>query len=65
MNFLNTARRYVGSLQEKPGKTQMQLIKNADEKVNEIMIKTDNFFMADWPEYRANIEDTKFTLFKD
>ncbi|QFZ54030.1 hypothetical protein FEZ18_04015 [Oceanihabitans sp. IOP_32] len=65
LNFLNTARRYVGSLQEKPGKTQMQLIKNADEKVNEIMIKTDNFFMADWPEYRANIEDTKFTLFKD
>ncbi|QCX40577.1 hypothetical protein FF125_19830 [Aureibaculum algae] len=65
MNFLSTARRYVGSLQEKPGKTQLELIKNADEKVSEVMTKIDNFFATEWPAYRKEIEGIDFSLFKD
>ena len=65
INFLYTASRYVRGLQEKPGKTQTQLIQNADEKVDEVMQKIEAFFKTDWTKYRKEIKAIDFTLFKD
>lgn len=64
MNFLYTARSYVNSLQEKPGKTQTQLIKNANEKIDGVMEKINAFYKTEWPTYRKEIEAIDLTLFK-
>jgi hypothetical protein len=65
LTFLFTARRYVGSLLQAPGKTETQLIKTANEKVAEEMQKINAFYDKDWPTYRKEIEDLNLTLFKD
>ena len=65
MTFLRTARRYVGSLLQMPGKTEKDAIKNASEKVNSAMVSINDFFKTQWPEYRKQIEDLNLSLFKD
>ena len=65
MNFLFTARRYVGSLLQAPGKTEKQLIKIASDKVNAEVDKIKAFYKKDWPAYRKEIESLNLSLFKD
>jgi hypothetical protein len=65
MTFIFTARRYVGSLLQAPGKTENQLIKTANEKVSAEIEKINTFYKKDWPAYRKEIESLNLTLFKD
>jgi photosystem II stability/assembly factor-like uncharacterized protein len=65
MTFIFTARRYVGSLLQAPGKTENQLIKTANEKVSAEIEKINTFYKKDWPAYRKEIESLSLTLFKD
>ncbi len=65
MTFLFTARRYVGSLLQMPGKTEKDAIKNANDKVNAAMSPINEFYKTDWPKYRKQIEELNLTLFKD
>jgi len=65
MTFLFTARRYVGSLLQKPGKTEQQLVKTASEKVDHVMDETNTFYKSDWVTYRKKIETLNLSLFKD
>ena len=65
MSFLNGAKWYVGSLLENPGKTETQLIKNANDKVNAVIKPINEFYKTDWPTYRKEIKALNLTLFKD
>ncbi|HHC80127.1 MAG TPA: hypothetical protein ENK46_09615 [Flavobacteriia bacterium] len=65
ISYLFTARRYVNSLLQAPGKTEQQLVKNANKKVNDVITKINNFYKTDWPAYRKEIEGLNVTLFKD
>jgi hypothetical protein len=65
VSYLFTARRYVGSLLQEPGKTEKQLIKNAFEKVNPVLDKINSFYRSTWVEYRNQIKALKLDLFKD
>ena len=65
LTFLSTARRYVGSLLQPPGKTEKDAIKNANDKVNAAMKPINEFYTNEWPSYRKQIEALNLTLFKD
>jgi len=62
---LNTANWYVNSLQEKPGKTEMQLIKNANTKVDNVISDINNFYKKEWLDYRKLAEGLNLSSFKD
>ncbi len=65
LRFLFTARRYIGSLLQEPGKTEIQLMKTANEKLVLEMEKINAFYNKDWPAYRNEIEALNLTLFED
>jgi len=65
LTFLFTARRYVGSLLQAPGKTEDQLMKTATDKVDGQISKINAFYKKDWPAYRKEIEALNLSLFKD
>ena len=65
ISYLNTANRYVGSLQEKPGKTEMQLISNANKKIDKVISDINKFYENDWIDYRKLVEDQKLSPFKN
>tara|TARA_R110002073_G_scaffold57778_4_gene146701 strand:- start:112710 stop:115865 length:3156 start_codon:yes stop_codon:yes gene_type:complete len=65
ISYIFIARRYIGSLLQAPGKTEMQLVKNADEKMEQIMNEINTFYKNDWPVYRSQIEALNLTLFKE
>ncbi|MCD6543641.1 MAG: hypothetical protein J7K34_03955 [Flavobacteriaceae bacterium] len=63
--YLYTANRYVGSLQEKSGKTELQLIKNANIKIDKVIEDINVFYNSDWTDYRKQVENLKVSPFKD
>ena len=63
ISYLYTANRYVGNLQEKPGKTETQLISNANIKIDKVINDINTFYKKDWPAYRKLAEDQKLTPF--
>ncbi|MDH3323008.1 MAG: hypothetical protein OEM04_08465, partial [Flavobacteriaceae bacterium] len=65
ISYLYTANSYVGSLQNKPGKTEMQLIKNANMKVDKVILDINQFYQTDWLEYRKLVEGLNVSPFKD
>ena len=65
LTYLFTARRYVGSLLQTPGKTEKDAIKNANEKVDAAMKPINEFYKTNWPNYRQQIEELNLSLFKD
>ena len=65
ISYLNTANYYVRSLHEKPGKTEIQLVKNANAKVDEVINNINKFFKTDWLAYRKLVENIKLSSFKD
>ena len=65
MLLVLTARRYIGSLLQEPGKTEHQLMKTANEKLDVEMTKINAFYKKNWPVYRKQIEVLNLSLFKD
>jgi len=63
ISYLYTANRYVNSLQEKPGKTEQQLINNANIKIDKVISDINKFYKKDWIDYRKLIENTKLSSF--
>lgn len=65
VSYLYTARSYVRSLQTVPGPTENQLIKNAEDKLNEVLERINDFYLNEWPAYRKEVEALKLSPFKD
>lgn len=65
ISYLYTARSYVNSLQQLPGLTETTLIKNADEKVEEVISKINEFYKSDWISYKNSVKDLKLSPFTD
>ena len=64
-SYLSTARRYVGSLQQKPGPTEFTLVKNADSKVSPVIEKINSFYKTDWVSYQESVEKLNLSPFKE
>jgi hypothetical protein len=65
ISYLYTARSYVNSLQQLPGLTETTLIKIADEKVEEVISKINEFYKSDWISYKDSVKDLKLSPFTD
>jgi len=65
ISYLNTASFYVRSLQDKPGKTEMTLIKNANDKIDKVILNINSFYKSEWPDYRKQAEGLNLSPFKD
>jgi len=64
-SYLSTARRYVGSLQQKPGPTEYTLVKNADLKVSAVISNINDFYKTDWVNYQKTVEKLDLSPFKE
>jgi hypothetical protein len=65
ISHLRKAVSYVGSLKSRPGQTEMQLIENANAKVDPVVGRINEFYKTEWLEYRTLVEAAKLSLFKD
>jgi photosystem II stability/assembly factor-like uncharacterized protein len=65
VTLLFTARGYVNSLLQEPGKTEQQLVENGFKEVDNAIEKINTFFINEWPAYQKNIETLNLSLFKD
>ena len=65
ISYLNNARYYVGGLKSLPGKTEYQLIENANIKVDPVIKSINDFYANDWLSYRKEVEKADLSVFKD
>ena len=65
ISYLNNAINYVRGLKSLPGKTENQLIENANSKLNPAIRSINDFYVSDWLEYRKEVEKSKLSVFKD
>ena len=65
VSYLFLARRYTSSLLQKPGATELTLVKNADEKVSAVIIKINEFYKTDWVDYQKSVENLDLSPFKE
>ena len=65
ISYLNTANYYVRSLQSMPGKTEKELINNANGKIDAVILEINKFYKTDWISYRKKAESLKLSPFKD
>jgi hypothetical protein len=64
ISYLYLARGYVNSLLQKPGNTEIILVKNANKKVGAVVSKINNFYETDWVNYQKSVENLKLSPFK-
>jgi photosystem II stability/assembly factor-like uncharacterized protein len=65
ISYLYSARRYVNSLLQIPGKTETTLVNNADVKVSSVISKINNFFQTDWENYKTKVENLNLSPFEE
>ncbi|MEX1381848.1 MAG: hypothetical protein AB1Z17_00485, partial [Lutibacter sp.] len=65
ISYLYKARRYVSSLLQNPGQTEINLVKNADEKVSAVIFKINEFYKTDWLNYKNSVENLKLSPFEE
>jgi len=64
VSYLFLAKMYIGSLLQKPGETELTLVKNADEKVGTVISKINKFYKIDWINYQKTVEQLNLSPFK-
>ncbi|XWN36260.1 MAG: hypothetical protein ROO71_09890 [Balneola sp.] len=57
--------RYMGNDYDGPGKTEENLLRLAEEEVDEAITKINAFFTEDWPAYQQKMEEADFSPFKE
>ncbi|MDF1518427.1 MAG: hypothetical protein P1P79_10825, partial [Lutibacter sp.] len=65
ISYLYTATGYVNNLLQKPGQTELTLVKNADEKVSKVIAQINEFYKADWVNYKNAVEKLNLSPFKE
>jgi hypothetical protein len=64
ISYLHLASGYVNSLLQKPGATEITLVKNANKKVGDVVSKINTFYETDWVNYQKSVENLKLSPFK-
>jgi photosystem II stability/assembly factor-like uncharacterized protein len=64
ISYLYKASGYVNSLLQKPGPTEITLVKNANKKVGDVVSKINKFYKTDWIDYQKSVENLKLSPFK-
>ncbi len=64
-NSLGTAQFYTGSASHAPGTTEIKLIEKFEKGLAEALKPVNDYFEAEWPKFRATIEQIDLSPFKD
>lgn len=62
---MQTAQQYILAKSVAPGQQEEQLVKNAEDLINEAVKRINHFYATKWTDYRKHVESTKVNLFKD
>jgi hypothetical protein len=65
LNTMQTAQQYITAKSVTPGPQEEQLVKNAEDIITAAVKKINQFYAAQWNNYRRQVEGTKINLFKD
>jgi septal ring factor EnvC (AmiA/AmiB activator) len=65
MTQLQAAQSAISSKMVVPGPQVETMVANAEQAVNVVLQRLNSFFDGKWKNYRALVEGTKFSLFKD
>ena len=61
---MQTAQTYITGKSVAPGPQEEQLVKNAEDMINEAVKRINHFYETRWVDYRKFVESTKIPLFK-
>ena len=65
ISYLSKAMSYVYSLKSRPGRTELELIENANAKLDPLIDQINEFYKTQWLDYRTLVEEANLSLFKD
>jgi hypothetical protein len=65
LTYIFIAQSYIGSSRDPISDTDRRVYKFADDKINEMVNKVNDFFGRHWSEYRAAMEKVTLSPFKD
>jgi photosystem II stability/assembly factor-like uncharacterized protein len=65
MSILGTPRRYLSNDFDGPGKNEQNLVRLAEEAVDEAIADINTFIENEWPSYKSTIESANLSAFKD
>ena len=65
LSAMQSAQQYIQAKSIAPGAQEEQLVKNAEDMINEAVRRINNFYATRWADYRKLVESTKVNLFKD
>jgi hypothetical protein len=65
LNTMQTAQQYIQGKSVAPGAQEEQLVKNAEDMIDEAVKRINSFYSGRWSAYRKQVESTKVNLFKD
>lgn len=65
MSRLSAPLRYLGNDYDGPGVHERNMLRLAEEAVNEAVVKINAFITTDWPKYQQTIEEAALSPFKE
>lgn len=65
VNYIRTASSYIGRANDAVSATDQRVLKQAEDKVAEVLARVNNFFLQHWVGYRAEMEKVNINPFKD
>jgi photosystem II stability/assembly factor-like uncharacterized protein len=65
LGSMQTAQFYIQSKSVAPGTQEEQLVKNAEDMIDEAIKRINTFYATQWTGYRKLIESTRVNLFRD
>jgi photosystem II stability/assembly factor-like uncharacterized protein len=65
LSTMQTAQQYITAKSVAPGPQEEQLVKNAEDMISVAVKKINQFYAAQWTNYRKQVEATRINLFKD
>ncbi len=65
VTFIGNAQMYIGSSRGPINATDERVYKQAEDKINLVLNKVDNFFATTWKGYRTDVEKISLSSFKD
>ncbi len=65
VSYVQTARGYIARSNDPISETDRRVYKQAEDKINEMVKRVNQFYSASWPAYRSMMEKISLSPFKD
>jgi len=65
VSYIQTARGYIARSNDPVSETDKRVYKQAEDKINDVVKRVNNFYSTTWPAYRTMMEKVNLSPFKD